>query len=97
MSLDRAALHRLQKPWLDVANATRYSPGVRPSIIDVELPQDKRKGEIVQVLLLLLLMMMMLITFTSFMWFVAAREGFHQRRAAPPRRRPALYPHCHHI
>jgi hypothetical protein len=54
MSLDRATLHRLQKPWLDVANITRYSPGVRPSIVDAEQPQDKRRGEIVQVRLPLL-------------------------------------------
>ncbi len=51
--VDRAALHRLQKPWLELCNTTRYSPGVKPSIIDPELPQDKRKGEIVQVRLLL--------------------------------------------
>ncbi len=54
MSLDRATLHRLQRPWLDVANVTRYSPGVRPSIVDAEQPQDKRRGEIVQVRLPLL-------------------------------------------
>ena len=47
--VDRAALHRLQKTWLEIANATRYTPGIRPSIIDMELPPERRKGEIVQV------------------------------------------------
>jgi hypothetical protein len=58
--VDLTVLRRLQKPWMELANVTRYSPGLRPSVIDIS---QARKGEIVQVWMMWKCSAMVAVTF----------------------------------